>query len=313
MDIPFDVWKLIFDACDVYTAIQFASTCKDLWFRLGKNEKIARWRTMTDTKRLLEAAAIGDARIISAVYDRQKDWSAVLISMYRLSRHHPFSAAYVYVFEKIPDKSSTFKEYIRLGEVVRGDYRGQFTITYATQEDYYKGVYYKACRNGDFELAQFLYSHLSAYFQERFGERARPPYYRSVDESIRSGDLKLVKWACEKFCDDVIGGKAAAVAVRYGHMEILQWLEENMCLIGSSACIAAAQTGRLEMLQWLRERRVIWNKKVCHEAVIAGHLHVLIWARANGALWRWGHVWRAAKKRKNKEIIEWLQSHRSVN
>ena len=73
------------------------------------------------------------------------------------------------------------------------------------------------------------------------------------------------------------------VALRYGNMEMLQWLRDIGCWPGNSTCCAqAAENGHLDVLQWLRANGCPWNERTCAVAEEKGHLEVLQWALANG-------------------------------
>ena len=73
------------------------------------------------------------------------------------------------------------------------------------------------------------------------------------------------------------------VAVKYGNLEILQWIGVHGHLWWhEEACAKAAECGHLEILQWLRANGSPWDEWTCTYAARNGHLEVLQWARANG-------------------------------
>ena len=98
------------------------------------------------------------------------------------------------------------------------------------------------------------------------------------------------------------------VALRYGNLEMLQWLRRNGCPWHESACAEAAFNGHLEMLQWARVNGCPWSESTCSEAASNGHLEVLKWARANGCLWDESTCTIAANNGHLK-VLQWARTN----
>jgi hypothetical protein len=88
-----------------------------------------------------------------------------------------------------------------------------------------------------------------------------------------------------------------AVAAKYGHLHLLQWLreKEQSCPWDKSTCAMAAWGGYLRILQWARENGCSWSSCTCNQAASQGHLHVLQWAHENGCDWMWSTCSEAAE------------------
>lgn len=131
------------------------------------------------------------------------------------------------------------------------------------------------------------------------------------------GHLDILKWAIDKRCP-FINHELISIAVRKGHLHILEWIRDHLGGIGyidedvmqtmvekgkleiakwisenyrgyqhkARFCTIAAKWGHLEMLQWLRSQGCEWNaKKVCLYLAKGGHSVMLLWARAHGGVW----------------------------
>ena len=98
-----------------------------------------------------------------------------------------------------------------------------------------------------------------------------------------------------------------AVALRWGNLQMFQWLRDEGCPWHESTCAEAASNGHLEMLQWLRENGCPWDQETCSRAAGNGHLDVLQWARSNGCPWD-NSTCAAAARNGHLDVLKWARA-----
>ena len=79
-------------------------------------------------------------------------------------------------------------------------------------------------------------------------------------QAIRYGHLDVVKWLIEEIKFEV-DSYVILDAVIYGQLEVLKYLVEIGGKLGEDYCTKAAERGYLKMLQWLVDNGCPWNKQ----------------------------------------------------
>ena len=87
--------------------------------------------------------------------------------------------------------------------------------------------------------------------------------------------LELLKWAREeKNCD--WGERTIIAPARQGNLKMVKYCVANECPVGAFACAFAARYGHLEILKYLREEvKAPWDYWTAAWAARNGHLHIL--------------------------------------
>lgn len=117
------------------------------------------------------------------------------------------------------------------------------------------------------------------------------------------GNLTYIMWALANGYP--VNRWTQCLAMNYGFVQMLEWLEDNNGLFYLPECSSFAAHGRLPALQWARSKGLEWNEKTCEYAAIGAHLELLQWARANGCPWDlWACV--GAARGGHLEVLKWL-------
>ena len=106
-----------------------------------------------------------------------------------------------------------------------------------------------------------------------------------ISAALFSGHLAILKQLT--FFPDVSEAElfhadTFAIAASGGHLEVVQYLEENGCSWDCNACFCAVEGGHLKVLEFLRNRRCPGHEKIIDFAASIGQLNVLKYARQNG-------------------------------
>ena len=106
-----------------------------------------------------------------------------------------------------------------------------------------------------------------------------------ISAALFSGQLAILKQLT--FFPDVSEAElfhadTFAIAASGGHLEVVQYLEENGCSWDCNACFCAVEGGHLKVLEFLRNRRCPGHEKIIDFAASIGQLNVLKYARQNG-------------------------------
>jgi len=102
-------------------------------------------------------------------------------------------------------------------------------------------------------------------------------FYTAVDDGCLSVFLQLmtqyssIPYKLETF---------TLLAVRSGHLDILQWLHNNNMLTLSKHAMYLAAPHGSSLISWLRERKCPWNEYACENVAKYGDLSTLQWLRA---------------------------------
>lgn len=307
---PFDFWRLIFQACDVLTAKKLASTYKFIWNRLKNDGKIARWKKLDPAYSFIEACSIGDLDL-AQFFQRKFSWlknnmctKCEMSGIYRAARNgHENIVDYFVGRAKLND----LLFWAILGRAVRCHEPSIYFIQGLNWNTYKWRMYFiRAAYFGELEFLKWLRKFCGGVMY----------FHLAFQYAIKGGHLDVVKWAFStsgfrKNGDDILAGNYAAL---YGQPHILQWLYNEGTKLDDMVPVYAAQRNDLTMVIWSFENDIpLRSRGICEYAVINGNLDILIYARQYGVPWRWKTVWRVARRRKNREMIEWLHSHKSTN
>ncbi len=122
-----------------------------------------------------------------------------------------------------------------------------------------------------------------------------------VNNAPCGGNIEVLKWVKEN------GGEWNNFSVDYaaknGHLEALQWLHKDGCVLKRTTCGLAINHSKI--LKWLHETGCTWDETTCENAARAGKLDSLKYARENGCPWDyWTYV--AAMDNGNIDIVKWV-------
>jgi hypothetical protein len=94
-------------------------------------------------------------------------------------------------------------------------------------------------------------------------------------EVAKTNKLELLEWAREeKKCE--WNGKTINAAAGQGNLEMIKYCVANECPIDVRACAEAARYGHLEILKYLHEEvKAPWDGATAYLAAKNGHLHIL--------------------------------------
>jgi len=104
-------------------------------------------------------------------------------------------------------------------------------------------------------------------------------------EAAKYGHLDLLKrMVASEGKDSVKDPWWARETAKGGHVEVIQWLEEQGCRWDSSVCVVAAGKGHLEVIKWatVKDRNRVDKRRTLCAAAEGGHVAVLKWMWANG-------------------------------
>jgi hypothetical protein len=109
------------------------------------------------------------------------------------------------------------------------------------------------------------------------------------------GSLNLLKVAHENGCTlikeaYILNGymrydATCTFAARNGHINCLEYLQDNDCVFDEDTFEAAASGGHLDCIIYLCKNNCPWNESVCTAAAINGHLKCLMWLHKHGCPW----------------------------
>ena len=145
---------------------------------------------------------------------------------------------------------------------------------------------------------------------------------RTVSDVLMLGRVELAKWALAEGCPSREHGDAsqinrmASAAVRYGHLELTQWLlKKRGSMLDRQVMVEAAASGKVELVRWLGQRGCqCWGLPIMETAARYGHLALVKWLRTSRK-YNWnesevGHVgigvMQEAILSGNLELVQWL-------
>jgi len=130
--------------------------------------------------------------------------------------------------------------------------------------------------------------------------------YVTINAAARQGNLEMVKYCVANECP--IGTMACERAAKYGHLEVLKYLREEVkAPWDSSTAVCAAQSGHLHILEYLVERKYDkYSVHACEFAAMNGHLDCLKYLHESAkAPWDSRAV-REAHKKNQPECVQYL-------
>eukprot|EP00953_Heterococcus_sp_UTEX-ZZ885_P017387 9725-Heterococcus_DN1.PRE.8 len=120
-----------------------------------------------------------------------------------------------------------------------------------------------------------------------------------------SGDLDKLQWLClvhrAPLCVD-----SSMLAARYGHANILKWLNEIKAPIDAATCCEAAYHGHLPVLQLLYAKGHVWHDNTACLAAAGGHLHIVQWLSKHGFFHTVNNTAQQAAYFGAEHILDWL-------
>lgn len=90
------------------------------------------------------------------------------------------------------------------------------------------------------------------------------------------------------------------------HLNILQWLKDNIYSWQYNTCAYAAKLGHLSLLQFARKNGCPWTKNTCALAATNGHFNIIKWAKTNGCEWD-KETCSNASKHGHLNILKWAR------
>ena len=138
----------------------------------------------------------------------------------------------------------------------------------------------RSSRVGELEK-RFKFSEMSSISTLEFAWENRSfwPYWLNGSQFCRevagTNKLELLKWAREeKKCK--WGAGTVIKAALQGNLEMVKYCVANKCPMDDYACAHAAKYGHLECLKYLHEEvKAPWNSYTASRAAQKGHLHIL--------------------------------------
>ena len=139
----------------------------------------------------------------------------------------------------------------------------------------------------------------------------------TVSDVLMLGRVELAKWALAEGCPSQEHGDAsqinrmASAAVRYGHLELTQWLcKERGSMLDRKVMIDAATSGNIDLVRWLGQRGCqCWGLPIMEAAARYGHLALVKWLRTSRK-YNWNGesngVMQEAILGGNLELVQWL-------
>jgi hypothetical protein len=94
-------------------------------------------------------------------------------------------------------------------------------------------------------------------------------------EVAKTNKLELLEWAREEKKREW-DGRTICAAVCQGNLEMVKYCVANECPVDEWTCVCAARYGHLECLKYLREEvKAPWDSDTASFAALNGHLHIL--------------------------------------
>lgn len=125
---------------------------------------------------------------------------------------------------------------------------------------------------------------------------------------IRHGYLNCLQYLITK---DISNKKIKSYcneAIKYGQLDILEYLSENKNFNKNEICVKAVKRQKLSVLKWARSRDYTWNEHVCWVAVKKKNPEILKWITENGYPWDSDICLMAAKSGK-LEILQFIKNN----
>lgn len=136
-------------------------------------------------------------------------------------------------------------------------------------------------------------------------DKTRPLYFRlQLRRFVQS--VPLTAWALQNGCPG-LNPRTLSQAVRYGNLEVVQWLRLNKkCPWDSWVFTHACEGGNLEIIKWLKEHGCPWDSWTSSNTCWSGQFAVLRWLKSEGCPWNNSLIRQHAEFRRRTDILEWL-------
>lgn len=140
-------------------------------------------------------------------------------------------------------------------------------------------------------------------------------YHEPCDIAGANGNLDILKWLTTLENGRRYDAKTGEAAASGGHLEVLEWLDDNNCERDQRACNAAASMGYLEVLKWLIAKEWPWTDPTIYGAAAKnGHIAILSYLHSTwnddhtiGCDWTVNTCYSAAESGQ-LETLEYLRS-----
>jgi len=126
-----------------------------------------------------------------------------------------------------------------------------------------------------------------------------------------NGKLAVLKWLEERKLGVDIE-HCLSQSVRYGHLDILEWLLEEKKDLELSGYLyhCAIDGGQLQSMKWLREQGCPWSEFSLMATAYRGNLDILQWLHDEGCPWPLDDEDNFVSERSLKpEVINWLHAN----
>lgn len=126
-------------------------------------------------------------------------------------------------------------------------------------------------------------------------------------KACRYGHINILQWLDKQ---GKLFVECFSTAAKYGQIEVLEWAKENNFDWRNKhlLCIYAAQTGQIETLKWLRKNGEEWNCSTQSTAAAEGHFETVKWLNENECP-KNCHTFSWACRSGNIEMISWMKEN----
>ncbi|KAG1696016.1 hypothetical protein DVH05_019002 [Phytophthora capsici] len=136
------------------------------------------------------------------------------------------------------------------------------------------------------------------------------PGFYTLQVAAWNGHLEIVEWLHQEL--RVPFTPTVWHAADKGHLEVVKWMHNNGYKHGRAAVMdSAAMYGHLDVVKWLHEHRTEGcSEQAMDGAALEGHLDVVKWLHENRSEGCTNAAMNAAASRGHLEVVKWLHQHR---
>jgi hypothetical protein len=126
------------------------------------------------------------------------------------------------------------------------------------------------------------------------------------EHAAEHGHLDILKW-WKHDLHKTLYTNLCDIAVRGGHIHILDWLLTNGIIPQSKNYHDAFVKGHLHVCKWLFKQKVSIYGGYSEEIADCGHLHILQWLNKKLIILNMPGIWKAAAMNDHLHILKWLE------